>query len=269
MKQEFTMNDSQRLDFIATCELADCTHSLAEHVAAMAQPTAAIPPAINEPADAAVVGGSLVAFAQGVSRQNKDDVMDSLLFATLAANRRYSQEKNTDQWYRQFHTVLSTLGWVGTQWNYARYHASQQRFTMDKVGLEIVESAIIAAALPGPASLAMLKVAKDAIAALSKKEGPLGLFERQTKMHRGGNFRIASCAESEDGDVSIAMGAVAFHSALSVTNVLFWEWNKTDVETYKGENYLTLNSRLYSGHRDLVRQKLADKVKAAIEEFDI
>lgn len=263
------MNETQRLDFIAACELADCSHSLAEHLTAMAQPPAATPQASTAPAEAAVVGGSLVAFAQGVSRQNKDDVMDSLLFATLAADRRYSQEKQTDEWYRQFHTVLSTLGWVGTQWNYARYHANHQRFSMDRVGLEVVESAIMAAALPGPASLAMLKVAKDAVTALSKKEGPLRLFERQSKMHRGGNFRIASCTESEDGDVSIAMGAVAFQSMLSITNVLFWEWNNTDVKTYKGENYLTLNSRLYSGHRELVRNKLADRVKTAIEEFDI
>lgn len=263
------MNDTQRRDYIAACELADCTHSLAEHVTAMAARQAPTPQAGAEPADAAVVGGSLVAFAQGVSRQNKDDVMDSLLFATLAASRLYNQEESTDAWYRQFNSVLATLGWVGTHWNYARFRARQQRFTMDRVGLEIVESAIAAAALPGPASLAMLKVARDAITALSKKEGPLGLFERQTKMHRGGNFRIASCTESQDGDVSIAMGAVAFSSALSVTNVLFWEWNNSDVTTYKGENYLALNSRLYSGHRELVRKKLGDKTKAAIEEFEI
>jgi hypothetical protein len=277
MKQEITMNDTQRLDYIAACDLADCTHSVAEHAASMAAPAA--PTALSAPdtpagiepasANAAVVSGSLVAFAQGVSRQNKDDVMDSLLFATLAASYKYKQEKESEDWYQLFHKVLATLGWVATKWNYSRYHTNQQRFTMDKVGLEVVKSAIAAAALPGPASLAMLKVAQDAITSLSAKEGPLGLFERQTKMHRGGNFRIASCNESEDGSVNIAMGAVAFQSALSVTNVLFWEWNNTDVDTYRGENFMTLNSGLYSGHRELVRKKLADKAKSAIEEFEI
>jgi hypothetical protein len=269
------MNDTERLDYIAACGLADCTHSLAEHAAVMAAPAApAIPSAAAtragaEPADAAVMSGSLVAFAQGVSRQNKDDVLDSLLFATLAANYDPDREKGSEDWYQHFHKVLATLGWVSTKWNYSRYHASQQRFTMDKVGLEIVKSAIAAAALPGPASLAMLTVAQDAIAALSAKEEPLGLFEREIKTHRGGSFRIASCNESEDGSVNMAMGAVAFRSALSVTNVLFWEWNSTDVDTYRGENFMTLNSGLYSGHRELVRNRLAVNAKTAIEEFEI
>ncbi|MFH4134713.1 hypothetical protein WAI79_20090, partial [Acinetobacter baumannii] len=64
---------------------------------------------------------------------------------------------------------------------------------MDEVGLETLGSAVAAAALPGPASLLMLKVAADAIAALKDKKEPLRLFESQTKNHRGGSFRIASC----------------------------------------------------------------------------
>ncbi len=276
MKHEATMNNIDQMDYagLANYELADASRSLAEQVDAQAAlPTAASllsdPQESGEGAGAAVAGGTLIAFAEGVSRQNKDDVMNSLLYATLAANVKYNPESQSDQWYGLFNTVLSRLGWLSTKWSYARYRATQQRFTMDEVGLEILGSAIAAATLPGPASLAMLKVAKDAVTALSARKEPLRLFERQTKTHRGGNFRIAACAESADGDVSLAMGAVAFSSNINVTNVMFWEWQNSDVETYKGENSLVFNTRVYASVRDVVQKKLDENARNALEEFDI
>ncbi|KTB57666.1 hypothetical protein [Pseudomonas syringae] len=260
MKQENPMNTTDNLDYLAACELADCSPSLtAAHQSDEVEKTA----------EAAVVAGGLIAFGEGVSRQNKDDVMNSFLFATLVANRAFSAETQSDQWYDKFNEVLSKIGWLSTHWNYSRFNAGRQRFTMDEVGLEILGSAITAAALPGPASLLMLKVAADAVAALSAKKEPLRLFERQTKTHRGGSFRIASCIESQDGTLNLAMGAVSFKTNSEVTNVLFWEWQDTSVETWKGEDNLVLNTGLYARHRELIQQRLGDSAKSAIDEFKI
>jgi hypothetical protein len=265
------MDHAQRIEFIANCELADCKHSLAEHVARMAGPSSSLiqPHDRAASAEAAVTGGSLVAFTAGMSRQNKEDVMDSFLFASLYAHKKVNAESQSEQWYKVYNEMLRHLGWVGTRWSYSRYQTSQQRFTMEQAGAEIIKSAIMAAAAPGPASLAMLAVARDALTALSAEEGPLRLFERQTKTHRGGNFRLASCTEIADGSVIAAMAAVAFQSNLSATNVLFWEWDNSDVQIYKGENYLEFNSRHYARHRETVRQKLADIADQAIMEFEI
>ncbi|KWS11718.1 hypothetical protein AL064_11310 [Pseudomonas syringae pv. syringae] len=271
MTQEKTMNSTDNLDYIAACELAECPPLLADYAAAAT-------PGLLEARDVtdassgnegAVVAGSLLAFASGISAQSKQDVMNSFLFATLVANKAFSSETQGDQWYDKFNEVLSKVGWLSTQWSYARYRATQQRFTMDEVGLEILGSAITAAALPGPASLLMLKVAADAIAALKAKKEPLRLFENQTKSHRGGSFRIASCIESEDNIVSLAMAAVSFQADSDVTNVLFWEWQDTSVQTWKGEDSLLLNTALYARHRDLIQQRLDDNASRAIAEFDI
>ncbi|QOI06861.1 hypothetical protein [Pseudomonas savastanoi] len=274
MKQDNTMSMTDNLDYIAACELAECPGSSIAHAAAikpellLASDETDFDPG-DEAAKGAVVASSLLAFAEGVSRQSKQDVMDSFLFATLVANKAFSPETQGDQWYDKFNEVLSKVGWLSTHWNYARYRATQQRFTMDEVGLEILGSAVAAAALPGPALLLMLKVAADAIAALKAKKEPLCLFESQTKNHRGGSFRIASCIESDDKTVTLSMGAVSFHTDSDVTNVLFWEWQDTNVETWKGEDNLVLNTSLYSRHRDLIQQKLSDNAKSAIEEFEI
>ncbi|KAA8715837.1 hypothetical protein F4W70_05995 [Pseudomonas cannabina] len=268
------MSTIDNLDYLAACELADCPPQLAAFAARNAPSRlvggdATGATASDEGATAAVVAGGLIAFAEGVSRLNKDDVMDSFLFATLVANKEFNAETEGDQWYDKFNEVLSKVGWLSTHWNYSRYSAAQQRFTMDEVGLEILGSAIAAAALPGPASLLMLKVAADAVAALSAKKEPLRLFESQTKAHRGGSFRIASCIESADGTVNLAMAAVSFQTDSEVTNVLFWEWQDTNVKTWKGEDNLVLNTRLYARQREMIQQKLGDSAKSAIDAFEI
>jgi hypothetical protein len=268
MKFETRMSDTRRRAFIADCALASCTHSLAEHISAMQAPARLVTAPVDE-AQGAVVSGSLLAFAEGVSRQNKEDVMDSFLFSTLVANKAFNPETESPQWYGKFNTVLAALGWFSSSWSYARYRSTHQRFTMDQVGLEILASIVAAASLPGPASVAMLKVAGDAVKALQAQEQPLRLFERQTKMHKGAHSRVGACAQSEDGTVNVAMGAVNFLAASTVTDVLFWEWSSSEVAVYRGEDCLALNTRLYAGHRDLVKQRLGDNAKSAIEEFDI
>jgi len=273
MKFETHMNDVERLAYIEDCELANCSHSMTEHVGAMNVAALGMPMNLAEAptseAQGAVVEGSLLAFAEGVSRQNKEDVMDSFLFATLVANKAFNAENQSQQWYGKFNEVLATVGWLSANWGYARYHSTHQRFTMDQVGLEILGSAIAAAALPGPASVAMLKVSADAVKALQAQKKPLSLFERQTKKHRGANFRIGACFESSGGDLNVAMGAVNFLAASTVTDVLFWEWNSAEVKTFRGEDSLALNTSLYAEHRDLIKQRLGSNAKSAIEEFAI
>jgi hypothetical protein len=263
-----TMNERSRHQYIADCELAECSHSLKEHMSLTSK--SLLDPSDMPPSpQAAVVGGSLLAFTDSVTTQNREDIMDSFLFATLVANKAFNPETESQLWYGKFNQVLAAVGWLSSSWSYARYRATQTRFSMDQVGLEILGSVIAAAALPGPASLAMLKVASDAVTALKAKEEPLRLFDRQTKTHNGASFRIGACTESANGSVVVAMGAVNFTASSNITTVLFWEYNNAEVSTFRGEDQLVLNSRVYARNRQLIQNMLGDKAQSAIEEFDI
>lgn len=257
---------TQARHFIARTELADSSLSLKENLAGQDMPDGF---ALPEPAGAAVAGSNLLVFTEGVSRQNREDVMDSFLFATLVANKAFNPETQSQEWYARFNKVLATVGWLSTNWSYARYQSIHQRFSMDQAGLKILSSAIAAAALPGPASIAMLKVASEALASLAQNPEPLRLFERQTKSHSGASFRIGACAEAADGTLTLAMGAVNMRTNAEVTNVLFWEWNSAQIEADRGEDALVLNSGLYAGIRDQIRQRLGSNAKLAIAEFEI
>ena len=82
-------------------------------------------------------------------------------------------------------------------------------------------------------------------------------------------FCVVSCIESEDSIVSLAMAAVSFQADSDVTNVLFWEWQDTSVQTWKGEDSLLLNTALYARHRDMIQQRLDDNARRAIADFEI
>jgi len=268
MNTKTPMSDNDVRSFIAQVELADITGPLMRQSRAVGLPRTRMIDN-TEPADAAVVGSNLLTFIEGVSRQNREDIMDSFLFATLVANKAFDPETQSTEWYASLYKVLSTVGWLSSSWSYERYQSNHQTFTMEEAGLEIIASAIAAAALPGPAAAAMLTVAADALKALAAQEKPLGLFERQSKSHNGASFRIGACSEVANGTVNLAMGAINFQTSSKVTNVLFWEWNSTDVKTFRGEDNLVLNTRLYGQIREQIRQRLGDNAQTAIAEFDI
>lgn len=263
-----TMNEHSRHKYISDCELAECSYLLDNPRVAKAK-------GLMDPSDeptaptAAVVGGSLLAFTDSVTKQNREDIMDSFLFATLVANKAFNPETASQLWYGKFNEVLAAVGWFASSWSFTRYRATQTSFSMDQAGLNILGSVIAGAALPGPAAAAMLKVAGDALTVLKGKEKPLSLFDRQTRTHNGASFRIGACAESQNGSVVVAMGAVNFTSSSKVTSVLFWKYNDAEVSTFRGEDELVLNSHIYAGHRHLIQKKLGNKAQSAIEEFDI
>lgn len=243
---------SSAAEFIANCELAECEPSAKSSTAA----------------SGAVVASSLLAFAEGTSAQGRQDVTDSFLFATRAANKAYDPESQADQWYKKFNDVLTQLGWFSDHWNFAGHNAGGRRFSMGQVGLDVLASALVTAALPGPASAAMLKITGDALKALRTKEQPLRLFESQSRTHRGASFRIAGCVEVA-GLINVVMGAVNFQSSSRTTDVLFWEWSSSDVQTWRGEGRLILNGRLYAENRDLVQARLGASSRQAIAEIEI
>ncbi|MGH8032629.1 MAG: hypothetical protein ACREO8_09765 [Luteimonas sp.] len=58
-----------------------------------------------------VDAGNLLSFTAALPQQQRGDVLDSNLFAQLAANRRYSRFDETRQWYRCYVDTLEQLAW--------------------------------------------------------------------------------------------------------------------------------------------------------------
>ncbi|MEA9977603.1 MULTISPECIES: hypothetical protein [unclassified Pseudomonas] len=258
-----------RLDYIASCQLPEGDSRVAEVI----NPThrrSRRSLAVDEKAEgAAVVANSIVSFVAGMSKQSKEDIKNAVLFATLVANKAHPNMSGP-LWYEQFvNVMIRACGWVPTRREYSKYTASEHMFTMDQVGLKILASAVAAVTVPGATAAVLVGVAQQALEALQASDKPLKLFEGKSRRHNGGAFSIASCVESADGEVAMAMGSVDFSSVLSAKNVLFWDWNSNSVSISRAESCLVLNQNIYAEVRDSILRKLGTNAKQAIEEYEI
>ncbi|MGV6396570.1 hypothetical protein ACTUVN_002004 [Pseudomonas caspiana] len=209
---------------------------------------------------AAVVENVLVSIAGGMSSRNKEIVCDAIQYAmTRAGNSR----KNVE-WYETFMNSMKTCGFPSTRARYGEYQATDTRLTMDKLGLEIL-TRLIGSAVSGPLSAKLLLgLVGSAFESLKSQDKPLELFQRGVKRFNDVSFAIVSGVETADGDVLLAMAIVTIKVQLSVTNVLFWDFNTSSVTIERGENATILNHRQWRRVEKLVDEYLTNE---AIAEF--
>lgn len=73
-----------------------------------------------------------------LSGEDKQDVLDSMLLAQLAANKKIDREEQTKERYSYYSNVLQNVGWIIQEMQFAKYNTTDATFTMDKVALELL-----------------------------------------------------------------------------------------------------------------------------------
>lgn len=221
--------------------------------------------------DAAVVCNGVVSFVSGMGEQNKADVRNSYLYASLVASKQFPKEEDGAKWYELFAKVMNELGWTFINKRYSRFSSQDTSLSMDQVGLQVIGSLVASAALPGAIGPALLKAAGTALDGLKKtgNEKPINLFNRNASKPGGGQFTLSACAEDDEGEVIMAFGAVHCQSADSKGSVLFVNWNNASSQIYTGDARMVLNPLVYTMARDLVLKRLGQNIESAIANYEI
>ena len=217
--------------------------------------------------EAMVSNDTILSIVAGMSRENKVIVRRTIQFCSLVASSE--NPRGGVAWFERYEELMKLCGWVSPEWSTSDYRTRNTRFSMDKVALDILQSSIIAAALPGPAAAAFLKVAGDTVNALKADDKPLRLFEQSSKTPGGAKFAIAASAQSAEGDVVMAMGAIEMRTSLNITNVLFWEWSSSEVVVKRAENVMELLHDSYEDVRDIVESKLREYQRTTLLEIKL
>lgn len=224
---------------------------------------------VEEPSRASIVGDAVLSFVSGMSDQNRTDVLNTYLFASLAATKKYPADNQGKEWYQTFLAAIQDCGWVVLKRYYDSTSASGKTFTMDQLALTILSSAVAAAAVPGPTSALLLKVASDAMASLQKSEQPLKVFDQNIKEKGTGGFAVGSCIETEGREVILTLGAVRFINRTNQTKVLFVNWDSSSVDLYRGESHMTMVPSIIEKTRAIIAGKLGDRAVKQVSEWDI
>lgn len=177
--------------------------------------------------NAYVDAGSLVSFVRGVPLQHKEDVVNSVLLAQLAANRKFNREKQVLDWYEFYGTVLEGVGWVIPAFDFRDRSDLGVEFTADKVILKLIE------AIGTGNDVAIVAAAIASLQSLGGDDPAVKLFETQSHTDRAGAFQIGAAAES-DGVVVLKLALTYFETNETVVRVLWFRFKSAQTKFYRG-----------------------------------
>lgn len=210
---------------------------------------------------AAVVAGSIVAFAPGISEQHRQDVLQSLLLAQLAANAKADRQKDPAGWFTAYRGVLEQAAWVvEASAAAARYQPPFVKFTVGTVVDDAFRPKVIAEQLP---------FVTAAIAAFRSDQNSGAQLVFECPSHAGGigNFQVALAAE-EDGMVTIRLAQISFNAPQHVIRLLQEEF--TNAAQFRvGFLALSMNEEVFARLRPAIATKLQDRLDGAVAPLQL
>ncbi|RDX44689.1 hypothetical protein OH76DRAFT_1559509 [Lentinus brumalis] len=215
----------------------------------------------NEEESAAVAAGSSVSFVGNLPAQMKSDVLNSTLFAQLAANKQHDRQEETTKWYDYYKYVLETIGYNVQSFDLARMSDANSYLTVDNLLLKLAEAYLSGAELA--LFTTMINSLKEA-----KNQGAVTLFDSSSKSFSKANFQLGVAANTA-GNAMFKIGAYYYGAEQNIDRVLFFTFGSQKVEFYAGNQTMLLNNEVYSQVRKEVLQKLGANAKDLVSGIEL
>lgn len=241
-------SQNERLEFVRSLELDQ----------PMRTREAVLPPEITPDNKANYINeGSLISFVAGLSAQEKSDVLNSVLLAQRAANKKHDRYSEATAWYEAYREVLTMIGWAAGTNTFQKYTATGGTFKVENVVLEIIATLVVG----GPV-IAAVTQALNALKGLSTTDKRFTLWDQASHRLTTGNFQVAASEKSDDGLV-LNLGTFYFSATQTATHFLFFDFSTSDIELFVGGQKMVLNTAVYAQ----VRQGVTDKLGVLASEF--
>ncbi|MDD2060190.1 hypothetical protein N5D52_05520 [Pseudomonas sp. GD03860] len=217
---------------------------------------------------ASIVDQSLMAFGAGMSLQSRCDVKNAYHFASLVASKRFDQEGQGEEWFKAFLKVMHDCGWVTARRCYEQVNQGSQSLKVGAIAAKAVSS-IGQAFLGGPVGAALNKLAENALEKLGLVDEAQQLLKRNIKDKANASVGLASCIETQTGEVVLVMSAVQVAAATHDLDLAVFEWNSSTLTSYTGSAALSFNKSLYEHVRSTIERKLGERIVSNVLDYDI
>jgi hypothetical protein len=219
--------------------------------------------------NAAVVNNSVMSFAEGMSGLNREYIRKSYLLASSYVSDVLKIHRGSEAWYDEFIKVMISLGWLPVRSRFERVSHSGKGLTVQLSALNIIAAMLASMSLSGPLITELPKLAASALDALKQQPASFELFKRNSTVHHGGDFGLASCVET-GGELMMVLVTYSTQSVSKQVGLPFLEWDSSSVEAFSGQTCLLLNTSLVNEKTiRLMRESAGDKVQSAIAKYRI
>ena len=230
---------------------------------------AALPLDTEDDFNAAVVNNSVISFAEGLSSLNREYVRKSYLLASSYVSDVLKVHRGTEDWYDEFIKVMVSLGWLPVRSRFERVSSAGKGLTVQLAALNIIAAVLASSTLSGPLLTALPKLAADALEALKQTPASFELFKRNSSVHQGADFGLASCVQT-DGELMMVLVTYSSHGVSKQVGLPFVEWDSSSFEAFSGQTCLVLNTSVVNEKTiQLMRESAGDKVQLAIAKYRI
>ena len=210
-----------------------------------------------------VDAGSLVCFSSEhvINEQQKKDVLNSIWFSQLAADKKYNRFTDPSDWYAFYREVASRIGWITQSFKpFERYVSFPNKFQISDVVIDIFSEVL-------KLDEGEKKALKDTIESMKKSERALAIFESNSINGNRGNFQILACTVDKNEQVRIVVFGCYFQSSEVIGNYFFAGREKQDIVLQASAEVFVLNHDVYDQVREVVNQKLGNRVEVFISNI--
>lgn len=181
----------------------------------------------------------VVAFADGVSPENRKAVMYSTQFAEKYADTIASRKNEPMRWYQAYGRAISNCGWFSTSFVFVDHDTSKLNVTMDSLVLDII------AQVASYNAAAILPLLSSVFSTIKNDNALITLFDKNSKGDKVGSFQIVPCLESQQGiPVTVFAGLECEFRSLE-GGAWFWKWKSSNLKVKKAATMINLNYDSY------------------------
>lgn len=204
------------------------------------------------PVKSAVDAGAVVAFTDKVPAPQRQDILDAVQLAQRAADGLCDRHAETERWYGKFTEILGRVGWTSSQFAFVKHDQAEGELKIDARALKIL------GAVAAQGALGVLTESLSVLEGMADKDHAISIFKRFASTDLSGNFQLGAATFSEQGALSMALGAFYFYAADRRTKTLLGSYGANEISFWSAAQSMTLNQRVYDNVRPAVQKQLGD-----------
>ena len=204
-------------------------------------------------AQSLVVGSGLIAAAQNVPQQTREDLVNCTLFAQLAASAAVTDPQRIAEWYAAYFKTLTAIGWAQSDTQFEEYDFKSKTAEAHKAIIKVLT------VLLGPQAAALLVVQTvlEALQSMNENSPWITLFDRQSKTGKSARFQVATAQIDPGGLLQVALVGFELVVKASVTQVLFVKYASNSTSLKYAAGKATIYEAALKDQRDALSARLA------------
>lgn len=216
-------------------------------------------------AQSLVVGSGLIAAAQNVPQQTREDLVNCTLFAQLAASGAVTDPQRIAEWYAAYFKTLTAIGWAQSDTQFEEYDFKSKTAEAHKAIIKVLT------VLLGPqaAALVVVQTVLEALQSMNEDSPWITLFDRQSKTGKSARFQVATAQIDPGGLLQIALVGFELVVKASLTQVLFVKYASNSTHLKYAAGKATIYEAALRDQREALAARLAAYRSAYVAQIPL